>query len=145
MLTLIAVLALQAPATHVTRIEIERTMCFGTCPAYTASLASNGVVRYEGRAYTPRKGKWTTDISPSVIQTLDKLQARVGFQKLKDKYAVQYTDQPTTIVTVYWGQKKKTVSCYGHSSEPAGFTKLAEEVDKAIAKPGLKWRREVAK
>lgn len=145
MITLLAALTLAQTPTAVTKIEIDRDMCFGTCPAYTASLEANGNVRYNGEAYTPRKGKWTTQISPKAVRDLDKLQAQVGFLKLQDKYSANITDQPGTTVTVYWGKKKKSVYCYGQESEPAGFTKLAEAIDMALAKPGLIWRKELAK
>src|SRR5262245_27898915 len=35
------------------RIELERTECFGTCPAYTVTLWRDGQATYSGRAHAP--------------------------------------------------------------------------------------------
>src|SRR4051812_38135246 len=45
--------------TGITEIGLERGVCFGSCPAYTVIIRSDGRVRYNGLFNTPRKGKFT--------------------------------------------------------------------------------------
>ena len=37
-------------------VSLERTMCFGDCPAYTVSIYDDGLVQWKGKANVGRKG-----------------------------------------------------------------------------------------
>src|SRR5580692_12083309 len=46
----------------ITEIGIERSGCFGTCPAYTFIVRSDGTFLYHGDSYVARKGDYTGTI-----------------------------------------------------------------------------------
>ena len=46
-------------------ITLERTVCYGTCPAYTLRITGDGSVEYEGMRYVRVIGKATARISPA--------------------------------------------------------------------------------
>lgn len=69
-LTLSAALMLSActtPATaeNVTSISFETGVCYGTCPAFTAQVGSDGVGAYEGNAFVANEGAHDFQVTPA--------------------------------------------------------------------------------
>lgn len=94
---------------HVPFIEIEKTMCFGTCPVYKATIFKDGQVSYDGKAYVKKVGKHNFRLSNDAMDNIHNEINKVNFFKLKDEYDEMITDVPTTIITVHKGLKKKRV------------------------------------
>jgi hypothetical protein len=56
-------------------IELERTECFGTCPAYSLRLSGDGTVSYTGKSYVRMKGEHTARFDPDrLLPLLERLQ-----------------------------------------------------------------------
>ena len=102
----------QAQAQAPIVITLERTMCFGFCPAYTVTLRDDGSVVYEGREHTkvPGDQKWRVD--PAAVRALAKEMQDAGFFDLKDEYTSRMTDNPTTYTTLTIGSRSKKVKDY---------------------------------
>lgn len=106
----------EAPA-RADSVVLERTRCYGTCPAYRLSLARTGVVRFTSR--------WPADTPPGegtvTVGAFDELVAdagRIGFWQLPDRIQgsslcqVMMTDLPTATVTVFARGRSKAVEDY---------------------------------
>lgn len=116
-LTLISVVACSAQTTkaqdkdQITEVTFERTVCFGTCPAYKVTLRSDGTVIYEGREFVQMKGTYKGEVYG--FDRLARFIQAQGFFNLKDDYSINATDLPSAITSVVKGGKRKTIVDYG--------------------------------
>jgi len=99
--------------TTVSEIVLERTPCFGSCPVYKVTLKPDGTILYQGIRFVPRIGKFTAQIYG--FDRIAALVDRFQLNKMKDRYAVTYTDQATTDTTIKTSAGTKTISVYGPS------------------------------
>jgi hypothetical protein len=83
------------------RIELERSPCFGTCPAYTLTLWTNGEARYIGGSHAPRAGHFTGKVDLYKLGKLCELLEEAGFFSFDRKYASSWTCLPTTWLRVW--------------------------------------------
>ena len=137
--------ALVQAESPITKIVLERTPCFGTCPVYTLTLHSSGVVEFVGTNHVKAKGPQTGKISaPSFARLVKKIE-EIGFFSLRDRYdgknpdgsGSTVTDLPSRKTTVTRGDETKTVVNYFQG--PAGLTELELLIDE-LAK-SEKWIR----
>ena len=112
-------------------IVLERTMCFGMCPAYSLVVAGNGTVIYEGRYYVKVEGWRTATISQEKVKELISEFERVNFFSLKNYYADDnITDRSSAITSITIGEKTKTVIHYsGNYSQPKELIELENKID----------------
>src|SRR5258706_333466 len=73
-------------------ITLERSVCFGTCPSYIVTLASDGKVIWEGRDFVKTMGKATAQIRPEGFDKLVKEFEKIKFATLDDKYETTIRD-----------------------------------------------------
>jgi acetamidase/formamidase len=100
-------------------ITLERTACFGTCPIYRVTIASDGTVIFEGRDFVKTKGKATGQIKPDDYQKLVNEFEKIKYFSLDDKYepgssgcTVAATDNPSAQTSIKINGKTKSVSHY---------------------------------
>ncbi len=87
-------------------IEFEKTICFGTCPIYKATIYEDGSVQYKGIDYVKVKGNKSYTIPMEQLnKILQKLQ-EINFMSLASVYDANITDVPSTIIT-FRGKKVK--------------------------------------
>ena len=107
-------------------ITIERSRCYGYCPAYSAQIHADGEVVYVGKSDVKEMGERRFKISHEKVQQLIKAFEQVDYFSLKDKYdadenGITVTDLPTTTTSICLdGKKKRVVNYFG------GPKKLAE-------------------
>ncbi len=98
-------------------IVLERTVCFGTCPAYRLRIAGNGAVLFEPRipAGSPTSDKIPVERVRSLAAALE----RADFNAFPDVIqqdrvycAMEATDNPSAIIRVFRGAASKTVNHY---------------------------------
>jgi len=94
-------------------ITMERTPCFGTCPAYKLTVYGDGRAVYEGDMFVAVEGQQTTTISQDAVQELVAALENAEFFSLEDDYSAPATDLPSTITTVTLGGQSKTINHYG--------------------------------
>ncbi|MCA9664336.1 MAG: hypothetical protein KC503_02075 [Myxococcales bacterium] len=122
----------------VVSIALRRTMCFGSCPAYTVLLRRDGTADYHGRSYAPRTGHHKGALHPWRFEQLAKLLAHLGFFKLNDSYRARVTCQSSTYVTVTRRSgKTKTVQEYG-SAAPVALWGIRQAIDGVAQR--IMWR-----
>jgi hypothetical protein len=97
---------------HSLRITLTRTMCYGTCPAYSVMIDGDGTVTWDGKTYVAVKGQHTGKIAPEQVKALYSAFKKADFFWLLDTYASRITDMPSTIVTLAYDGRSKTVTDY---------------------------------
>lgn len=115
-------------------IELKRTPCFGTCPAYDVKIASDGTVTYFGRSYVAVKGRKTTHLAPNDIAAIIELFRRADFFSLDDGYRAEVTDGPAFGISIIIDGKKKSVVDYLGSQVgmPQSVTELEDGIDRIV-------------
>jgi hypothetical protein len=101
-------------------IVLERTLCYGTCPAYRLSLAGTGRVGFESRNPGDSGRTATDSVPPAVVAELLVEAEALGFFGLPDEIAAdsslcpdRATDHPTATVTIHRSAGMKRVEDYG--------------------------------
>ncbi|MVN78285.1 hypothetical protein GO988_18295 [Hymenobacter sp. HMF4947] len=91
-------------------LVFQRTPCYGTCPAYTATIFADGRVEYEGQRFVPVLGKHTLKLPVATVNELLAGAKRINFNSLEERYSRNTSDLPATIITVHpVGQPLKAV------------------------------------
>jgi hypothetical protein len=91
-------------------LVFQRTPCHGTCPTYKAAIYADGRVEYEGQRFVSLIGKHTLRLPAATVSQMLTEAKRIGFTKLRDRYAGDTYDLPSTIITVQpVGQPAKSV------------------------------------
>ncbi|NML67522.1 hypothetical protein HHL22_20160 [Hymenobacter sp. RP-2-7] len=93
-----------------TVLVFQRTPCYGTCPAYTATIFRNGQVSYFGDRFVPVTGQRTLSLPPATVTAMLDEARRINFNSLAPSYTSNVSDLPSTIITVYLpGQQRHRV------------------------------------
>ena len=109
--------AAQAPVV----ITLERTTCFGTCPAYSVRITGDGHVHYEGREFVRVVGPADATIARESVAALVAEFERIGYARLNERYdsivnadgtRSFVTDLPTTTTSIRVGSELKRVVDY---------------------------------
>jgi hypothetical protein len=127
-----------APAPEPARAVLERTVCFGFCPAYTVTIAADGTVTYVGKDFVRVHGKQVRHIDPRKAAGVLAHFRRASFFGMQSSYRVMITDNPTATLTLTMGGRTKTVEdyppCHGGSGDfgvatPSELCALEQEMD----------------
>jgi Domain of unknown function (DUF6438) len=121
-------------------ITLERTACFGACPVYRLSVASDGTIDYEGKAHVRRLGVASTRIPPQRVEALLSELERAGYFAFANRYAPAepvcgryVTDSPAAITSVrFQGQTKRIEHDYGCGAAPGALTVLEQRIDEVL-------------
>ena len=109
-------------------ITMQRTVCFGTCPAYTVTITGDGRVEYEGKQFVRVTGRATTTIPSADVAALVEAFEKAGYFNLNDRYTANITDQPTTTTSIRIGERfKQVIDYYG---APQVLKDLERQIDK---------------
>jgi len=98
-------------------IVLERTRCYGTCPAYRLSLTRTGQVRFVS-VWPEDTPPGAGTIAPADFAALVDEAARIGFWELPariegSRFCPTYaTDLPTATVTIHAGARTRSVIDY---------------------------------
>jgi hypothetical protein len=112
-------------------ITLERTMCFGWCPAYTLTIAANGTVNFTPTGNYSVRGDGSVPTFPLTgTVTLNQLKVliaefeKIHFYSLRNRYGRKgssgggpscphyATDNPGAYITIVISGRRKTVSHY---------------------------------
>lgn len=116
MIPFVLALSLSLAATPV--ITLERTACFGTCPAYKLTIFDDGKVLFEGREFVRVEGKAEGQISKKDLEALRREFERIDYFKLADRYGGEdncpenWTDYPSANISFTADGKTKTIAHY---------------------------------
>ena len=121
------------------RIELERTACFGACPAYKVTFNRDGTARYEGRSDAPRQGNFAGKIEPWNYGRLCYLMEVEGLERMNHDYTAPWTDAPTCYLRVWRSGATEpfTIDDYG-TYGPIELWGLQQAIDGVAEK--LEWK-----
>jgi hypothetical protein len=109
-------------------VEVRRTQCFGTCPAYTVRVRGDGQIAWQGENFVQLKGAASGRVDPrEALLMIGKFRA-AGMWSLCEKYDRNITDVPTTITTVHIGAQERVVFDRANGA-PDWLRDLGREVD----------------
>jgi hypothetical protein len=118
-------------------ITLQRTVCFGTCPAYKLTIFHDGRVVYVGSEFVKNKGTATARISVADLENLVSEFTKLDYFSLKGDLPCpeNWTDNPSAITSLSWGGKKNAVNHYYgcHGAEILEkLTKLESKIDEVV-------------
>ena len=100
-------------------IVLERSRCFGTCPAYRLSLTARGTVTRTSLSPVDTMPVQRTAISPSDVDALAQEAQRIGFFSLPSEISrdkalcpMSATDHATAVITIFRGDSATKVVDY---------------------------------
>jgi hypothetical protein len=117
-------------------ISLQRTTCYGSCPAYLVTLAADGTVTFEGREHVGMKGTYTKKIDPAKLAPVIAKLEEIRFWTLRDRYRTKsapgglessVSDLPTRTTTVRYRDRTKAVENY--YGGPDGLAELEKLID----------------
>jgi len=116
-----------------TRVMLERTECYGSCPVYSLSIAGDGTVAYFGKKYVNVKGAASRQVSVSDVQALVDQMLQADYFSLSVPEACPAglsTDAPgaTTSLTLN-GRTHTVYHYYGNACAPADLGSLEDAID----------------
>ena len=110
-------------------IEMSKGPCYGSCPIFTITVYSNGVVAYKGERFTNKNGLSIKVLSKSKHQSLLSEFADADLWQYKDVYRSQIPDLQTVTMTYYdEGDIKSIVGRDGRPSIVLRLEKMLDEI-----------------
>jgi ankyrin repeat protein len=111
-------------------ITLERTGCFGSCPGYTVTISTDGIV-FDGRNFVVADGRHTDTVEPDAAHDLARRFIAADFYSMDAVYRAGVTDMPTYVLSISIDGHAKQVEDYVGSwvGMPAIVTELEDEVD----------------
>jgi TonB family protein len=97
-------------------IELSRSGCYGTCPAYEVKVSANGEVDWHGHAFVEAIGEKYSNIGTEAAHALVQKFLSPQFWALCGGYDASVTDNPTTQIKVQIGGRSKAVWNYANSA-----------------------------
>lgn len=122
------------PGDHEIVIQLERTRCFGACPAYTVMVYEDGSIVFNGIDFVSNTGEHSATIDPDLVQQLADYIVEAGYFDLEDSYTNrEATDMPSAITAVYInGETKQINHYYGDFSAPEVLTEIETRIDEVL-------------
>ena len=129
-----------------TMITLERTVCFGTCPAYKLTISADGVVVFTGEDYVREKGTVHGNINKDQLKQLISEFTKTQYFSLRDSYISEedgcpelWTDSPTVTTSIRINGQYKSIVHYlgcqenkGESVFPKELKDLEDKIDEII-------------
>ena len=119
-------------------VMMERTTCFGACPAFVFNVYPDGSATYEGKSNVMLIGNYTTTISVEQLDILKNSFNEAEFFKFADVYSANITDLPTTFI--YYNDGKQSLKITDYYGAPESLTGLEAKVVSFIE--ALDWQKQ---
>ncbi|MEZ5015969.1 MAG: DUF6438 domain-containing protein [Flavipsychrobacter sp.] len=125
-------------ANDITSVTMERTSCFGRCPAYKTEIFSDGTVKYTSRSFTKYEGVYTSTIKTKEVSKLFAEMAAYQIDTCSAEYESLIADVPGIIFHIMRGEKDQEIM-NAHFG-PSYLKSLAKRIDE-LATPNEKWKK----
>jgi hypothetical protein len=112
------------------RISLQRTPCYGWCPAYNLEIAGDGTVTWFGEHYVEAKGGRSAKIPVEKVRALYDAFVKADFFWTFDDYHAPITDLPTQIISISFDGHSKSIVDYAGAH--AGMPKVIDELEDAV-------------
>lgn len=122
------------PSSSDTLIKMERTICFGFCPAYELIIQKNGKITFTGKEHVAHKGMAEGEMSQEHIEKLTRILRESHFMKIpsKPECKTRMTDHPSVFLTIELDGKRHSIThyhgCKGFEHEDELYD-LEEKID----------------
>ncbi|MGI0028702.1 MAG: DUF6438 domain-containing protein [Nitrososphaera sp.] len=111
-------------------ITMERTICFGACPAYSLIIYDNGTLIYEGFAFVAVTGTRTAQIPQDKFEQIVEKFYEINYFSLEDRYEEPVSDLPSTTTSITVAGVTKSVYRYGFG--PEELVQLENFIDELV-------------
>ena len=116
------------------RITLQRTQCYGPCPAYSVEVKGTGEVTFVGNTNVLITRQHHAQLPKPSIEALLAAFRQADYFSLKDNYSMMVTDSPTYKTSIEFdGQKKSVRDHVGlRVGMPEAVTNLEDSVDRIV-------------
>ena len=111
-------------------ITLVRRGCFGSCPSYTITIGTDGIV-FEGQGYVVASGRHTDRLDEDKVRNLANRFVAADFYSMDPVYQADVTDNPAYVLSIAIDGRTKQVVDYVGAwvGMPAVITELEDDVD----------------
>lgn len=121
------------------QIVMERTACFGTCPAYRVIINKDGSAKYISRFYTEYEGTFEKKLDKEKTTMLFDAFAGYKVDTCQDEYKSLVQDLPGIWYEIYYTNGKEKMIKKAEFG-PEFLNELSKKVD-ALAKVDDSWEK----
>lgn len=112
-------------------VSLQRTACFGGCPAYTVRVDGAGRVEFRGRGFVCAKGLRRARIPRAAAQRLITAVDDAGFATMSDYDRRDWTDAPSNLLQAELGAGVHQVRHYdGMKDVPELVDAIEDAIDR---------------
>ncbi|MFT3693855.1 MAG: DUF6438 domain-containing protein [Kofleriaceae bacterium] len=121
------------PAPHTVMLNFGRTVCYGTCPAYSITVYRDGALEYLGEDFVKTKGAAKGTLSPQQVDAIDQLFASKKPPN-KDFVSEDATDAPSASFsyTPVTGDKITVHHYFGDMKAPEVLGQVEDGIDSIV-------------
>ena len=112
------------------RMRLQRTQCYGSCPAYSVLVSGDGNVEFNGTGQVLVMGRHRGTLPRQVVESLLAAFRQANYFSLRDSYVERVTDLPTYDTSIELDGQRKSVRDYGGLS--AGMPEAARDLEEAF-------------
>jgi uncharacterized protein DUF6438 len=113
--------------------RLERTACYGSCPAYRVSVYPDGRVEYEGKDFVSACGRQVRQLPAAAHATLVRAFQRERYltsHMIEERPdSIRPTDMDSAFTAVEIGGERRVVWHYGPHAAPTRLTALEDLID----------------
>jgi hypothetical protein len=131
-------------------IQLERTGCYGTCPAYSVAIHGDGRIEYTGKSHVKETGTRAGRMTLQEIRALVSEFAKIKFWGITEDYSEAKcggrvcTDMATAVTEIrIKGVRHRVRHYYGCGSVPKSLFHIESEIDKSLKSE--QWTGDVSK
>lgn len=124
---------------QIQELAMERTACFGQCPAYRVEIKKDGSVKYTGRHFTEYTGTYEIKTDPKKVAELFKSFDKYRVDTCQKSYDNKIPDLPGLIYQITYSGNKQQEIMNAHFG-PDFLKQLGKEVDE-FAKVDDTWTK----
>jgi ankyrin repeat protein len=115
-------------------ITLQRSGCFGSCPAYSVTVSTEGII-FEGNGNVAAQGKHHSNVDPDAVRKLAKMFIASDFYSMDSRYEASVTDSPTYSLSLTVDGRNKSIVDY--VGEWVGMPGVITELEKKVDAIGL--------
>lgn len=119
-------------------ISMQRTACFGKCPAYYIELYPDGLVRYHGQMFTTYEGTYEKNIGTAKTNAIFASFKKYQVDTCREDYNKYIQDLSNINYRFKFGSKE--VKILHADFGPAYFKEMATKID-AVGQPDKSWKK----
>ncbi|HWT05841.1 MAG TPA: DUF6438 domain-containing protein [Xanthomonadales bacterium] len=121
----------------ITSIAMQKTACYGTCPAYLVRFMADGRARYTGGMYAPLQGHFSGNIDFAALAAWIATQHP---ETLPDTHPTVNIDAPGVNLQIEYGARRVRFTGISESSASLRLEGILLALDGATSR--IRWRRD---